>query len=138
MPPAGNLMFSNFRSLLASGPAAPVFGALGAEGALAVAPPSPAVLVSAGLARARGSIVKVEGIAPSCSHKIEGSGFVYAPGHVLTNAHVVAGVTQGQEVFTSGNVTLPARVVLYDPHLHIAVPAVPRPPPPPPRLPRPA
>ncbi len=125
MPPSASVMFSEFRSLLASGPYAQVFGALGAEGALAVSPPSPAVLNSAGLAAARASIVKVEGIAPSCSHKIEGSGFVYAPGHVLTNAHVVAGVTQGQEVFTTGNVTLPARVVLYDPHLDIAVLDVP-------------
>ncbi len=125
MPPAANLMFSNFRSLLASGPYAPVFGALGAEGALAVAPPSPAVLVSAGLARARGSIVKVEGLAPSCSHRIEGSGFVYAPGHVLTNAHVVAGVTQGQEVFTTENASFSASVVLYDPQRDIAVLYVP-------------
>ena len=125
MPPAANLLFSNFRSLLASGPYAPVFGALGAEGALAVAPPSRAVLASAGLARARGSIVKVEGIAPSCSHRIEGSGFVYAPGHVLTNAHVVAGVTENQEVFTTDNTPFLAHVVLYDPQRDIAVLYVP-------------
>src|SRR5260370_18851349 len=116
MPPAGNLMFSNFRSLLASGPYAPVFGALGAEGALAVAPPSPAVLVSAGLARARGSLVKGEGLAPSCSHRIEGSGFVYAPGHLLTHPHLVAGVTQCQDVFTTRNASFSASVALFDPH----------------------
>jgi S1-C subfamily serine protease len=125
MPPSASLMFSNFRSLLARGPYAPVFGALGAEGALAVAPPSPAVLDSAGLARARPSIVKVEGVAPSCSHKIEGSGFVYAPDHVLTNAHVVAGVTQGQQVLTSGDASFNAHVVLYDPQRDIAVLDVP-------------
>ena len=34
-------MFSDFRSLLASGPYPQVFGALGAEGALAVSPPNP-------------------------------------------------------------------------------------------------
>src|SRR5260370_35383692 len=56
---------------------------------------------------------------------MEGWGFVYAPGHVLTNAHVVGGVTQGQEVFTTGNVMLPARVVLYDPQKDIAVLDVP-------------
>ncbi len=125
MPPTANVMFSNFRSLLASGPYAPVFGALGAEGVLAVAPPNNAVLTSAGLTRDRGSIVKVEGIAPSCSHKIEGSGFVYAPGHVLTNAHVVAGVTQDQQVFTSEGAAFNAHVVLYDPQLDIAVLDVP-------------
>jgi len=131
MPPAANLMFSDFRSLLASGPYAQVFGALGAEGALAVAPPNDAVLHSAGLASAASSIVKVEGIAPSCSHRIEGSGFVFAPDHVLTNAHVVAGVTEGLDGGTGGpNVfassgTFSGRVVLYDPQRDIAVLYVP-------------
>ena len=125
MPPSASIMFSDFRSLLASGPYAQVFGALGAEGALAVPPPSPAVLTSAGLVAARASIVKVEGIAPSCSHRIEGSGFVYAPGHVITNAHVVAGVTEQQEVITAGRTAFSASVVLYDPKRDIAVLYVP-------------
>ncbi len=131
MPPSAAIWFSDFRSLLASGPYAQVFGALGAEGTLAVPAPDPAVLTSAGLAAARGSIVKIEGIAPSCSHRIEGSGFVYAPDHVLTNAHVVAGVTEGvsgeiggPDVFTTGG-TLSSRVVLYDPGRDLAVLYVP-------------
>jgi S1-C subfamily serine protease len=41
----------------------------------------------------RQSVVKVSGIAPSCSRQIDGSGFVYAPERVMTNAHVLAGVT---------------------------------------------
>jgi S1-C subfamily serine protease len=121
VPQAANVWFSDFRSLLASGPYAQVFGALGAEGALSVPAPSRAVLDSAGLAAARAGIVKVEGIAPSCSHRIEGSGFVYAPGHVITNAHVVAGVTEQQEVITAGGNAFSARVVLYDPKRDIAV-----------------
>ena len=44
MPSAARTMFSDFRSLLASGPYVQVFGALGAEQALTVAPPDPAVL----------------------------------------------------------------------------------------------
>ena len=125
VPPSANTMFSDFRSLLDSGPYAQVFGALGAEDALAVAPPNPAVAYSAGVLRAQASIVKVQGVAPSCSHRIEGSGFVYAPGHVLTNAHVVAGVTEQQQVVTDGAVTLSARVVLYDPQRDVAVLYVP-------------
>ena len=54
------------------------------EGALRVAAPDPAVLKSVGLTRARPSIVKIEGTAPSCSRRIEGSGFVFARHHVLT------------------------------------------------------
>jgi S1-C subfamily serine protease len=124
MPAEASVMFSDFRSLLESGPYAQVFGALGAESALAVPPPNPAVLNSPGLRRAEASIVKVSGIAPTCSEKIEGSGFVYAPHYVLTNAHVVAGVTEGPLVFASQG-PFNARVVLYDPQTDLAVLYVP-------------
>lgn len=120
MPPQAALVFSDFRELLESGPYGQVFGALGAEGALAVGPPNPAVLNDPGLRDDEQSIVKVKGVAPSCSEQIEGSGFVYAPDHILTNAHVVAGVTQDQVVYVSGQ-PLPARVVLYDPKVDVAV-----------------
>jgi S1-C subfamily serine protease len=125
MPSAARTMFSDFRSLLASGPYVQVFGALGAQPTLTVAPPDRAVLASAGLARSRDSIVKVMGVAPSCSRRIEGSGFVISPQHVLTNAHVVAGVTQNQMVFTPKGVRRGARVVLFDPERDIAVLYVP-------------
>ena len=125
MPPAASTMFSDFRGLLARGPYAQVFGALGAEGALSVAPPDNSVLSSRGLARARGSIVKVQGTAVSCSRRIEGSGFVFARDHVLTNAHVVAGVTQGPEVSTQGGQEMRAKVVLYDPKRDVAILDVP-------------
>ena len=125
MPPAARTMFSDFRSLLASGPYVQVFGALGAEPALTVAPPSPAVLASAGLVRSRNSIVKVMGIAPSCSRRIEGSGFVISPQHVLTNAHVVAGVSLKQTVTTRLGISLQATVVMFDPERDLAVLYVP-------------
>jgi S1-C subfamily serine protease len=125
MPGAARTMFSDFRSLLASGPYVQVFGALGAEPALTVSAPDPAVLNAAGLAKARDSIVKVIGVAPSCSRRIEGSGFVISPQHILTNAHVVAGVTQGQTVITRLGRHLPATVVLFDPERDLAVLYVP-------------
>lgn len=125
MPSAARTMFSDFRSLLASGPYVQVFGALGAEPALTVAAPDPAVLNAKGLVTARGSIVKVIGVAPSCSRRIEGSGFVISPQHILTNAHVVAGVTQSQMVITRLGRHLPATVVLFDPERDLAVLYVP-------------
>jgi S1-C subfamily serine protease len=125
MPPQASLVFGDFRSLLESGPYAQVFGALGAEGALAVGPPNPAVINEDGLKEDAASIVKVRGVAPSCSEQIEGSGFVYAPDHVITNAHVVAGVTEDQEVFTGSGNVLPARVVFFDPQTDVAVLYVP-------------
>jgi S1-C subfamily serine protease len=117
--------FPPLRRLLASGPYTQVFSALGAESALGVAPPDPAVLQSPGLRVARNSVVKVMGVAPSCTRRIEGSGFVISPGHVLTNAHVVAGVTVGPDVITRRGHDFRATVVLYDPQRDLAVLDVP-------------
>jgi len=123
MPPPAHIMFSDFRRLLASGPYTQVFGALGAEGALTVPPPDQAVVNSPGLARAEPSVVKIVGTAPACSRTLEGSGFVFAPQHVLTNAHVVAGVRGA--VTITGRRRLHGTVVLYDPERDIAVLYVP-------------
>jgi S1-C subfamily serine protease len=65
------------------------------------------------------------GIAPTCQRRIEGSGFVISRHHVLTNAHVVAGVTTSQTVSTRLGPTLKARVVLFDPQRDLAVLYVP-------------
>jgi S1-C subfamily serine protease len=72
---------------------------------------------------ATASVVKVRGTAPSCSRRIEGSGFVYAPEYVMTNAHVVAG-TQSVSVEVGGSRT-DGMVVVYDPARDLAVLYVP-------------
>jgi S1-C subfamily serine protease len=117
--------FSAIRRLMATEPYVQVFGALGAETALNVPAPDLAVLRSPGLVRARSSVVKIKGVAPSCSRTIEGSGFVIGPDRVITNAHVVAGVVQGPDVYNRSGTVYPARVVLYDPRRDIAVLYVP-------------
>ncbi len=125
MPATAQTWFSGFRRVVASGPFPQVFGGLGAEGIVAVPKPDNAVLASASLKQAGKSVVKVMGTAPECSRRIEGSGFVFAPDHVVTNAHVVAGVRDGPFVFdTSGN-RLRAHVVLYDFKTDVAVLYVP-------------
>jgi S1-C subfamily serine protease len=124
MPGATRMMFSHFRQLLASGPYTQVFGALGAEQALTVARPNPKVLDSPALAQDKPGIVKIIGTSPGCNHRLEGSGFVITRDHVLTNAHVVAGVTQGPEVLQQGH-AFHAHVVLFDPQRDVAVLYVP-------------
>lgn len=89
-----------------------------------VAAPDPAVVPGA-TRGAAASIVKITGDAPSCTRSIEGSGFVYSSGRVLTNAHVVAGVRNPRVVVPGGG-ALAARVVLYDPDRDIAVLLVPQ------------
>jgi S1-C subfamily serine protease len=125
MPSQAKTMFSDFRRLLADGPFPQVFSGIGAAHLFAISQPDPAVLNSPGYLAARSRVVKVQGTAPSCDRSIEGSGFVFAPQHVLTNAHVVAGVTQGPVVTAPDGVTYQARVVLYDPQVDIAVLYVP-------------
>ena len=91
------------------------------ESISSIAPPDPTALESAGVRQAANSVVKVLGVA-SCQRGIEGSGFVYAPGRVMTNAHVVAGVTD--PTVEVGGDRLSAEVVVYDPNLDVAVLAV--------------
>jgi S1-C subfamily serine protease len=100
-----------------------VFGDLAPTQVREVAAPDPRLAGSTVVAQARRSIVKVLGTAPSCSRRIEGSGFVYAPEHVLTNAHVVAG-TESVTVESSGS-RRQARVVAYNAEKDLAVIYVP-------------
>jgi S1-C subfamily serine protease len=126
MPSKAKTMFTDFRQLLSSGPFPQVFSGIGAARLFAVSPPDPAVLGDPGSRAATNSVVKVQGTATTCDRSIEGSGFVYAPHHVLTNAHVVAGVNQGLTVTTINGVAYhDAKVVLYDPQVDIAVLYVP-------------
>jgi S1-C subfamily serine protease len=125
MPSTARTMFSDFRRLLASGPFPEVFSGIGAAHVLSVAPADPAVLHSAGYLDATNRVFKVRGTAPSCSRVIEGSGFVYAPDHILTNAHVVAGVTKDLQVYSENGIAHQATVVFYDPQVDVAVLYVP-------------
>jgi S1-C subfamily serine protease len=88
-----------------------------------VAPPDPALAGSRAVADGERSVVKVLGVAPSCSRRIEGSGFVYSQDRVMTNAHVVAGTRQ-VAVEVRGN-RFEGRVVVYDPDRDLAVLQVP-------------
>jgi S1-C subfamily serine protease len=89
------------------------------ERIVSVDPPTRRVLRDAQVRRSAPSVVKILGTAESCSRSSEGTGFVYAPGKVMTNAHVVAGVDE-PEVITEDE-TLSAEVVVYDPDLDVAV-----------------
>ncbi|MGH3795087.1 MAG: MarP family serine protease [Pseudonocardiaceae bacterium] len=88
-----------------------------------VGPGDPALRNSPAALKARSSVLKVRGRAPSCSRALEGSAFVIAPERVITNAHVVAG-TDEVSVETSDGV-LRAKVVRYDPETDSAVLDVP-------------
>jgi S1-C subfamily serine protease len=54
---------------------------------------------------------------------VEGTGFLYAPHRLMTNAHVVAGVTD--PVVLDGDRQVHGKVVYYDPDVDVAVIDVP-------------
>jgi S1-C subfamily serine protease len=85
--------------------------------------PDQALLSSPVVASVEGSVVKVSGIAPSCSRQIDGSGFVYAQERVMTNAHVLAGVTD--PVVHAEGEEYDATAVYVDEETDVAVLAVP-------------
>jgi uncharacterized membrane protein required for colicin V production len=63
------------------------------------------------------SVVKVEG--RGCGGIVEGSGFVASTDDVITNAHVVAGITAPYVITQQG--TFPATVVWFDANVDLAI-----------------
>ncbi len=94
-----------------SGPAAPT------------EPPTAAVLKEPAIRAAAPSVVRVLGTA--CGLGIAGTGWVAAPGLVVTAAHVVAGETDTIVEQPGSSQRLPAEAVAFDPKDDIAVLRVP-------------
>lgn len=123
VPPPVRAVYQSLRGVIDRGGFPDVFGPLSPTHVLPVPAPNPALLRDPAVAAVRRSVVRVTGVAPSCSRRIEGSGFAYAPERVMTNAHVVAGVVD--PTVTIGDRHYAATVVLYDPNVDVAVLAVP-------------
>jgi S1-C subfamily serine protease len=123
MPTPVRNVYSSLRRYIDRSGFPPVFGDLQSTHIVDVGPPDPALLHSPGVSAAHGSVLKIYGEAPQCDRGIEGSGFVYADQHVLTNAHVVAGTSRVSVVTSDGQRS--ARVVDYDPRRDVAVLYVP-------------
>lgn len=124
MPDRARTLFSSFRRVIDNGELPPVFGGLRPERIRAVPPPDGTVAGTPQVRRAAQSVVKVVGTADSCRRTLDGSGFVISRQHVMTNAHVVAGVARPEVRLQDGQ-ALDARVVLFDPERDLAVLYVP-------------
>jgi len=75
------------------------------------------------LNKAAQSVLRIAGTAYECGQNQTGSGFVVSPDRVLTNAHVVAGVSQPVVEMPDGG-AMPGRVVYFDTKRDLAVLAV--------------
>lgn len=125
MPEQAPSWFQDFSSVLAQNGFPQVFSPFANEPITEVKAPDPALVGSPVAARAKNSIVKVVGTAPSCGKVLEGTGFVFSERRVMTNAHVVGGVDEPTVQIGGEGRLYDAKVVLYDWQRDIAVLDVP-------------
>jgi len=121
MPGTADQVFSAFGNLLDTTGFPQVFTDLTQEHPAPVAAPDSAVAHLPGVRAAAASTVKIVGTAPSCSRRIEGSGFVFAPHRIMTNAHVLAGVSEVRVYPGGSGEGYPATVTAFDPRTDVAV-----------------
>ncbi|MCK7624152.1 MarP family serine protease [Streptomyces sp. RS10V-4] len=126
MPEQATTWFRDFFAILAQNGFPQVFTPFSNEPIHPVRPPDPGLANGPVAADARRSIVKIVGRAPSCGKILEGTGFVFAPHRVMTNAHVVGGVSDPTVQVGGEGLQVSAKVVLYDWERDIAVLDVPQ------------
>lgn len=116
---------ADFRQRVSTSAFPRVFEGVRPEPLVPVAPPDAGAMAAAVQTQVRRSVVKITGEAPACDRGQEGSGAVIAPGRVITNAHVVAGVRRPVVQLAGNGRRYSASVVLFDPRTDVAVLAVP-------------
>ena len=125
VPDSAHTLFSGFRRVLDDNGLPTVFGGLSPESIRPVEAPDGGITSTEAVRRAGTSVVRVSGTARSCSRRLDGTGFVISDQHVLTNAHVVAGVTRPDVQVGGNGRSYVSRVVVYDPDRDLAVLHVP-------------
>lgn len=125
MPDSADRLYASLARVLDKNGITQVFGPFDNEKIIPVEEPDSGPLAAPEIRAAKRSIVKVEGAAESCRKALEGTGFVYARERVMTNAHVVAGVTQPTVSVGGTGTKLSGRVVLFDEDRDVAVIYVP-------------
>ncbi|WP_405612377.1 MarP family serine protease [Streptomyces sp. NBC_00076] len=123
MPDTTPAWFSRATSALTQAGFPQVFNPFENESTAEVAKPTGDSVTASATNAAKRSTVKIEGVAGTQGR--EGSGFVYAPQHVMTNAHVVAGIDSPSVRIGGVGRTYESRVVLFDPNRDVAVLYVP-------------
>lgn len=115
---------ADFTALLDNSGLKQVISPFGEAEVATVDPPDQQLDGTAAVAKVRPSVLKILGVARSCSQAMEGSGFVISPERVMTNAHVVAGADE-VSIQTAGGRDLAATVVWFNDRNDVAVLDVP-------------
>ena len=123
MPGASERLLNAFDAVVSSTDFPRYLEPFESERIVPVPAPNRGIVREAGVRQAGRSVVKIVGDARSCSETLEGSGFVYAPHRVMTNAHVVAGVEH--PIVRLSDTDHAATVVYYNSDIDVAVLSVP-------------
>ena len=118
LPDSADSALGAFNDVVGSGFFPQYLDPFAPERIVEVGPGPKRLLSDPDVAAAEVSVLKIRG-TNRCGRGVEGSGFVYADGRVMTNAHVVAGVSD-PSVEVNGD-AVAAEVVHYDPDLDVAV-----------------
>ncbi|GAA1931591.1 MarP family serine protease [Nocardioides marmoribigeumensis] len=118
MPASAVQMLTSFNDVVGSSFFPRYLEPFAAERIVRVGPPPRGIARDPQVVAAGQSVLKVRGVN-RCGRGVEGSGFLYAPDRLMTNAHVVAGVTSPKVLV--GNDEVDAEVVYYNPDLDVAV-----------------
>ena len=124
MPAVAKQLPAQLRQLLGNSGFPQVLSPFAQTPVIATGPPDASLASSPAVALVRPSVLKIRGKAPACQRQLEGSGFVFGPELVMTNAHVVAGTstTTVEGPGKRGRISdMPARVIYYDPEVDVAV-----------------
>jgi S1-C subfamily serine protease len=118
MPPDAVQALNSFNDVVGSSFFPRYLEPFAPERITSVPAPSPRIARDPDVKRAGNSVFKIRG-ENSCSRGVEGTGFLYGPNRVMTNAHVVAGVDRPDVLV--GDREVRAKVVYYNPDIDIAV-----------------
>ncbi len=86
-----------------------------------VDPPDQTSIDAPAVLAALDSVVKVEGTATECSTRLTGSGFVVGPDLIITNAHVVSGITSPTVRVKGKGKAFEGTIVYFDPARDVAI-----------------
>jgi S1-C subfamily serine protease len=118
MPASAVQLLTSFNDVVGSSFFPRYLEPFAAERIIRVGPPPKGIARDPEVQAAGQSVLKVRGVN-RCGRGVEGTGFLYSPDRLMTNAHVVAGVTTPTVLV--GEEEVDAEVVYYNPDLDVAV-----------------
>jgi S1-C subfamily serine protease len=118
MPASAVQLLTSFNDVVGSSFFPRYLEPFAAERIIRVGPPPEGIARDPEVQAAGQGVLKIRGVN-RCGRGVEGTGFLYSPDRLMTNAHVVAGVTTPTVLV--GEEEIDAEVVYYNPDLDVAV-----------------